>query len=118
MPLSRHDLLTGCAGFLGAAGVAAGAAGAHGGGGHLATASVFLLIHAAALLALGLTQRCHTAGVILLAGTVLFCGDLVFRDLTGGRLFPMAAPAGGLLLMAGWVAIPCQLIIQGIMKRL
>jgi CheY-like chemotaxis protein len=35
---------------------------------------------------------------------VLFCGDFALRALAGRALFPMAAPAGGILLIAGWLA--------------
>jgi uncharacterized membrane protein YgdD (TMEM256/DUF423 family) len=36
-------------------------------------------------------------------GLALFSGDLSLRAMHGIPLFPMAAPAGGLLLMAGWL---------------
>jgi uncharacterized membrane protein YgdD (TMEM256/DUF423 family) len=101
------------AGLLGAAGVAAAAAGAHLGGGQLLeTAATFLMIHSAAVLgmvALGQrTTRRSAAGlilaaVLLIAGMVLFCGDFAMRALTGRAPFSMAAPSGGILLIAGWV---------------
>ena len=31
--------------------------------------------------------------------------DLLARDFLGSRLFPMSAPIGGTLLIAGWLAI-------------
>jgi uncharacterized membrane protein YgdD (TMEM256/DUF423 family) len=34
----------------------------------------------------------------------VFCGDLVLRGLDQGKLFPMAAPAGGLAMIGGWAA--------------
>jgi uncharacterized membrane protein YgdD (TMEM256/DUF423 family) len=36
---------------------------------------------------------------------VLFAGDLVTRDFTDDRLFAMAAPAGGGLMILGWLGI-------------
>jgi uncharacterized membrane protein YgdD (TMEM256/DUF423 family) len=41
---------------------------------------------------------------LLLGGSFLFCGDLSVRALSSARLFPMAAPAGGALMILGWVA--------------
>ena len=37
--------------------------------------------------------------------TALFAGDLVFRHAAGHGLFPMSAPTGGFLMMAGWLAV-------------
>ena len=99
------------AGLCGAAGVGLSAAAAHAGGGNLATAAAMLLAHAPALLAIGLFMR--TAGnrllgagaLVLGLGLLLFCGDLIARHYLGGRLFPMAAPAGGMALIAGWLLI-------------
>jgi uncharacterized membrane protein YgdD (TMEM256/DUF423 family) len=103
---SRVLLLT--AGLVGAAGVALSAAAAHRGGAFTGTAANFLLMHAPAFLAIALAggNRClRIASLILLAGLLLFCGDLLARDFLGSRLFPMSAPIGGTLLIAGWVAV-------------
>jgi uncharacterized membrane protein YgdD (TMEM256/DUF423 family) len=35
----------------------------------------------------------------------LFSGDIAARVLMGGRLFPMAAPIGGSLLILGWLVV-------------
>ncbi|TPJ28192.1 DUF423 domain-containing protein [Mesorhizobium sp. B2-8-3] len=96
------------AGLVGAAGVALSAAAAHRGGAFTGTAANFLLMHAPVFLAIGLAggNRClRIASLVLLAGLLLFCGDLLARDFLGSRLFPMSAPIGGTLLIAGWVAI-------------
>lgn len=96
------------AGLCGAAGVALSAAAAHVVGGNLGTAANFLLMHAPAFLAIGLLgqrQWITSAGYVLLLGVVVFCGDLVARETIGQRLFPMAAPAGGILMILGWLAI-------------
>lgn len=97
-------------GLYGAAGVSAAAYSAHGGGGaDLSIASQFLLLHAAAISALTLSSARSSgllrAATILALGVALFCGDLICRALTGVRLFPFAAPAGGLLMIAGWLAV-------------
>lgn len=96
------------AGIAGAAGVALSAAAAHLGGAFTGTAASFLLAHAPALLAAGLAGASRTlraGALVLLLGLVLFSGDLLARDFLGSRLFAFAAPAGGTLLIAGWVAI-------------
>jgi uncharacterized membrane protein YgdD (TMEM256/DUF423 family) len=100
-------LLSLVAGLLGAGGIAAAAVAAHGGyGENLRTASEFALVHSVLAVAMlrGLPSRWSTAsaGVVLL-GAILFCGDLALRALAGRGLFPMAAPAGGFVLMAGWL---------------
>ena len=98
------------AGLLGAAGVALSAAAAHAGGGNIATAANFLLFHAPAFLALGLFAAgagkvLRAGGLILLVGVLLFSGDLLARHYLGDRLFPMAAPSGGTLMILGWLVI-------------
>jgi uncharacterized membrane protein YgdD (TMEM256/DUF423 family) len=101
------------AGIAGACGVGLAAAGAHVSASPLlTTAADFLLIHAVAALALaGLALASPRRGgwflcaaALLLLGGFLFCGDLSFRALAGARLFPMAAPIGGSLLILGWIA--------------
>lgn len=95
-------------GLCGAAGVALSAAAAHLGGAFTATVASFLLAHAAVLLAVGLVggnRILRIGGFVLLAGLVLFCGDLLARDFLGGRLLPFAAPVGGTLLILGWLVV-------------
>jgi len=99
-------------GLLGASGVALLAAAAHAYPSGLSeTAGQMLLFHAPVILALGLLTQIRNvvllpAGLgLLLCGLGLFCGDLVSRSYLGQSLFPMAAPTGGLLIIAGWAAI-------------
>jgi uncharacterized membrane protein YgdD (TMEM256/DUF423 family) len=95
-----------------AAGVALAAYAAHMGEARLATASQFLMMQGGALLGgLAAIATGHAAvqfGRLALAaaslGTILFCGDLALRGFDRGRLFPMAAPAGGVLMIGGWLA--------------
>lgn len=106
--MALQRLLILLAGLSGAAGVALSAAAAHRGGAFTGTAASFLLAHAPALLAAGLLRAnrvLQTAGLILAAGLLLFCGDLLARDFLGSRLFPFTAPAGGTLLILGWLGI-------------
>ncbi len=38
-------------------------------------------------------------------GGVLFSGDIAMRAFLGHRLFAMAAPSGGVILIIGWLAL-------------
>lgn len=97
--------------LAGLLGVAASAAAAHiPGADGLKTAAQFLLFHAPAVIglaALGASGAAHrgltrlAAGAILV-GLALFSGDLALRALYAMPLFAMAAPSGGIVLMAGW----------------
>lgn len=78
------------------------------GGDNLSTAAQFLLVHALALLALSLlaqSRALRLAAYGLLLGLLLFCGDLLARHFLGARLFAYAAPAGGLLMITGWLGV-------------
>lgn len=105
-------LLVLVAGLAGCLGVALSAAASHlTGGGQLQTAAQFLLFHAPALLALAALMALgalhpllgRLAGLALVLGLALFCGDLSRRAFSGVALAPMAAPTGGFLLMGGWL---------------
>ena len=102
------------AAVMGADGVILAAASAHQpDASRLASASSMLLFHATGVLAVvALTER----GVIharigiasafgLVIAAALFAGDLTLRQYAGHGLFPMAAPSGGTLLIASWLAL-------------
>jgi uncharacterized membrane protein YgdD (TMEM256/DUF423 family) len=100
--------------LAGLLGVALSAAAAHGPGGpNLDTASRYLLLHAPVLLvtvALARTDAiqpgtARIAGWVIVLGLILFCGDLAMRAFRNAALFPMAAPTGGFVLMAGWALL-------------
>jgi uncharacterized membrane protein YgdD (TMEM256/DUF423 family) len=103
------------AGLMGAGGILLAAAGAHAsaGAGIDASAGHMLLFHAAsvlagtALLQQGLVWRplmlVALAGWVI--GAALFSGDLALRAFAGHRLFAMAAPSGGIILIAAWLAL-------------
>ena len=102
-------------GLCGVAGVALSATAAHAGGGNTGTAASFLLMHAPVFLAIGLIGGGRVPRVgswALLLGLVLFSGDLLMRHYAGVRLFPMAAPAGGLLMIAGWLVVAASAFIR------
>lgn len=98
-------------GLSGALGVALSAMAAHSPeGANLKTAAEFLLVHGPAFMALAALARAEVlprwallAGALALAlGLSFFAGDLARRSFTGARLFPMAAPTGGTLMILGW----------------
>ena len=95
------------AGLLGACGVAAAAASAHGGDQRLMGAvALICLTHAPAIVALstiGRSRLVALATVLLFSGAAVFSADLALRALDVGRLFPLAAPTGGLAMIAGWL---------------
>ena len=102
-------------GLCGAAGVALSAAAAHLGGAFVSTAASFLLMHAPVFLAVGLigvNRMLRCGGFTLLVGLLLFSGDLLARDFLGSRLFPMSAPIGGTLLIAGWLVIAGSALLR------
>ncbi len=113
-------ILAAVAALAGGLGVAASAAAAHTSGGEtLKTAAQFLLFHAPAVLALtgfaaaGLVRGAlaRLAAAALLLGLALFSGDLALRALAGTPLFPMAAPSGGVVLMAGWLLAAITVLV-------
>ena len=107
------------AGLMGAAGIMLAAAGAHAApGAGLESAASMLLFHAVAILGgtalvqQGMLWR-PLAFVVLaawIAGAVLFSGDIALRAFAGHRLFPMAAPSGGMILIVGWLALAAAAI--------
>lgn len=102
------------AAIMGADGVILAAASAHqADASRLGAASSMLLFHACAVLAaVALAERTLIHAGIGLAAAVgfavaatLFAGDLALRQYAGHGLFPMAAPTGGTLLIASWLAL-------------
>jgi uncharacterized membrane protein YgdD (TMEM256/DUF423 family) len=102
------------AGMMGADGVILAAASAHqADASRLGAASSMLLFHACAVLAtVALAERAliHArigfgAAIGFVIASVLFAGDLALRQYAGHGLFPMAAPTGGTLLIASWLAL-------------
>lgn len=125
-PMNRLPLvLAGVAALMGAAGVTLAAAGAHASGGELArTGALFLLMHAAAALAIAAQARIAArparalviVGFVMEAAAALFSGELAMRAFTGDRLFPFAAPIGGTTLLGSWVALAVVLFAAAARK--
>ena len=97
--------------LMGAAGVALAAVAAHRTADpSLATAALFLILHgvgAIALTAIAGGTPWPTvllgAASLMLVAVALFSGDVSSRVLRGDKLFPMAAPLGGSLLIGSWL---------------
>jgi uncharacterized membrane protein YgdD (TMEM256/DUF423 family) len=112
--MNSYRILIALAGLMGAFGVVLAAGAAHlADASRLGPASSMLLFHATAVLgAVALTERgiLHARiGIIAAVGFViaacLFAGDLTGRHYADHSLFPMAAPTGGTLLIASWLAL-------------
>ena len=78
----------------------------------LETASSYLLIHGLLLIVIAVLLQSATgsvvlkvAGVLAVAGILLFCGGLSVSVLSGIRPFAVAAPAGGLAFMGAWLSL-------------
>ena len=100
-------------------GVAAGAFGAHALKARLApdlliafeTGVRYQLVHSLALLAVAWAvvrwpgRATTSAGVLFLAGIVLFSGSLYALALTGTRTLGIVTPFGGVAFIAGWACL-------------
>jgi uncharacterized membrane protein YgdD (TMEM256/DUF423 family) len=72
--------------------------------------------HALALLAAALIARragvmAHLAGACFAAGIILFCGA-VYASAFAGLRFGSVAPAGGTLLMLGWLLLSASALTR------
>ena len=84
------------------------------------TALDYQFYHALALLALvallrhGTESPCFArAGGCFVAGTLLFCGSLWAVALSGAHASGLLAPAGGVLLMCGWLLTAVGMVKNG-----
>jgi uncharacterized membrane protein YgdD (TMEM256/DUF423 family) len=102
------------AGLMGAGGVILASAGAHAApNSGLDSAAHMLLFHAAALLGgaglayQGLLWRPLALAALVgwVVGAALFSGDIAMRAFAGHRLFAMAAPTGGVILIVAWLVL-------------
>lgn len=114
---ARLSIVTGS--LLGALGVVAGAFAAHALRGRLPpealalvdTASRYQLIHALALIAAGVlnlirpSPAARLSAACFAAGVLFFCGSLYLLAFGAPRALGMIAPIGGVLLIAGWLAL-------------
>jgi uncharacterized membrane protein YgdD (TMEM256/DUF423 family) len=108
------QILIALAGLMGAAGIMLTAAGAHGKPGvGLDSAGYLLLIHAVAVIAGTIAARqgivLRPLGIVVACGFIigssLFAADVAARAYLGGRLFPFAAPTGGMIMIVSWLVL-------------
>lgn len=112
MPAGRDTfdrLMLAAAGLLGAGGVAAAAASTHlGDSAILGPLALIALTQAPAVLALALfgsrSPLTRVASAAIALGALVFSLDLTLVHFTGSGI-PMAAPAGGLAMIAGWLCL-------------
>jgi uncharacterized membrane protein YgdD (TMEM256/DUF423 family) len=108
--------LAAAAALFGFFGVALGAFGAHAldagfspeARGWWDTATAYLLPHAAAALAIGLSGRggrVRLGGWLFVGGAIVFAGTLYAMALGAPRWLGAVTPVGGLCLLGGWLAI-------------
>jgi uncharacterized membrane protein YgdD (TMEM256/DUF423 family) len=109
------------AGIMGAGGIMLAAAGAHvAPGAGLEGAAYMLLFHATAVLGAaaviqqGVLWRPLALCVLVawVVGAALFSGDLALRAFAAHRLFPFAAPTGGLILIAAWLGLAAAALLR------
>ncbi len=98
-------MLRALAALSGLLAVGIGAFGAHGisdvqAKAWIATGATYGLAHAAVVL--WAADRFRPAGWLLVMGALLFAGALYALGLGGPRWMGMVAPAGGVLMLAGW----------------
>ncbi len=120
--MTATRLLIAMAGLIGAAGIALAAMASHAyAGTSLPIAATMLSLHAPAIIALAAARKAallhdlvgRIAAWGLVAGVVVFSGDLAMRTFNGVPLFPMAAPLGGATLIAAWCAAALAGLIGG-----
>lgn len=102
---------------FGGLGVMLAAAATHTADTHLlSNASAMALAHAPVLIAISLGwERLRTAlpaSLAMALGVLLFVGDLLSRHFAREGLFPMAAPAGGVLMAASWLILAISALLH------
>jgi uncharacterized membrane protein YgdD (TMEM256/DUF423 family) len=89
------------------------------------TAALFFFVQGPAIMAAtalrhaGVGHRVYgrLALTTVILGVALFAGDLALKGMGYGRLFAMAAPLGGMLMIGGWVAFAAALLLRGQPQR-
>lgn len=114
-------LWVGLGGLNGAVGVVAGALATHQAGsaaGLVEIASRYQILHALALIAVGLLVRAgggrwtRFAGAGFLVGIIGFCGGIYAHAATANPLFARATPVGGTVLILAWLCLAAAAAIE------
>jgi len=69
------------------------------------TANNYHMLTSITLLALPLSNRPRLAGTLLTSGMLLFSGSCYYHAMTGNKGMRAVTPYGGMLLIAGWIAL-------------
>jgi len=111
--MTAERLAVAAGALMAGAGVALLAISAHASAQALGNAATLLVLHgialvaAAAAIALALVRR--RVGLVALAGLaagpILFTSDIAARTFVGARLFAMAAPSGGTIIVGAWLVL-------------
>lgn len=105
------------AALSGALAVGAGAFGAHGASGDAAewlkTGAMYQLIHAVAVIALAERAAARGPAWLLLAGAAIFAFTLYAMALGAPHWLGAVTPAGGTLMIAGWLWLAWSAIRSG-----
>lgn len=104
------------AGVIGASGIGLAAAANHlDDPRSFSAAATVCLANAPALIGLyavrGTLRFAPLAALIIVVGVTLFTGDLLLRHFLGERIFPMAAPTGGIAMILGWLVIAVSALL-------
>uniref|UniRef100_A0A2P2HYC2 Transmembrane protein 256 homolog n=1 Tax=Hirondellea gigas TaxID=1518452 RepID=A0A2P2HYC2_9CRUS len=69
------------------------------------TANRYHFLHTIALLSVPLCRKPKLAGTLFAGGMLIFCGSCYYYALTGNRSVRQYTPYGGMMLIAGWLAL-------------
>ncbi len=118
------SIVIGLAALSGAAGIMESAASAHTiSDPLLKTSANMLIVNAASVIAISgyassrLQRWALFGAATLLAGSLLFCGELSTHVFLGQRSFALAAPIGGTLMIAGWVIAAASAFTSAFRRR-
>jgi len=115
--MTTNKTQTTLAAVLGALAVILGAFGAHGLKATLAlhgtaatweTAAHYHLVHAVALLVLGLTGASQSGWRLMATGVLIFSGTLYVLSVTGIKWLGAITPIGGVCLIVGWLLVAAR----------
>lgn len=104
------------AGLLGATGIGLAAAANHlDDPRSFSAAATVCLANAPALIALYAGRMsirlAPLASLVIAAGAILFTADMLLRHFYGLRVFAMAAPAGGMTMIGGWLIVAISALL-------
>ncbi len=114
------NLWVGLGGLNGAVGVVAGALAAHraSDGALVDLAARYQILHAVALIVVGLLLRVgggrwtRFAGTGFLVGIIGFCGSIYAHAATGNAAFARATPIGGTILILAWLCLAMAALLD------